>query len=493
MFHVLARRPLWRVPLQLQASHRCFKRCFIADVHSSRKHRISQVWSDGKVGQWEGTSRELMSCFGLVPRDLRLLATRGANLSIRPEYFMFRLPPFAGCVWSEQVLILSEDSGRAAELLKNCLLEDMRSSKHEQPFEFMVLEMALRESLIHKQDRFARLSVLIASSLRLRTATSGSNLAVRDFLVPPDSRATREHALYRLLMLSNSLSALEVDVRRQYTCLDQLLKSDEDMAAMYLSYRRASGSGRNVADHEDMELMLESFGMQLEDLLDRIQKLQESVTTQRKLEQLRLTSERNRIMRLELLMGMGTAALAVSTVVAGFFGMNLQSGIEDVPGLFWMVTAGTTAITILIFAGLMSGVRRFHRVQRNHMSQTGSLRRALEGLDEAYFSLRQSGSLVCSEDEAAPSGVNKAELFEALEAAGCVLNDEEQDVLWEAMDANRDGSLSASELGMFSAAELGLSAGEVRRGERRQTDQAQRFLGILGPSAMRPAPRFTKS
>ena len=46
------------------------------------------------------------------------------------------------------------------------------------------------------------------------------------------------------------------------------------------------------------------------------------VETQSKMEQLMLTSERNRIMRLELLMGMGTSSLAVSTVIAGFFGRS---------------------------------------------------------------------------------------------------------------------------------------------------------------------------
>lgn len=36
---------------------------------------------------------------------------------------------------------------------------------------------------------------------------------------------------------------------------------------------------RQVSDHQDVELLLESFGMQLEDLRDRIQKLLESRLT----------------------------------------------------------------------------------------------------------------------------------------------------------------------------------------------------------------------
>eukprot|EP00438_Fugacium_kawagutii_P005166 Skav206283 [mRNA] locus=scaffold922:191013:195632:- [translate_table: standard] len=115
-----------------------------------------------------------------------------------------------------------------------------------------------------------------------------TQLRVGDFLAPSLSRVTMEHALYKLLMLSNSLSALEVDVRRHESCLESVLRSDEDgdcasdMAAMYLTYRKDSGNDRQatggdvrdnqpaqwwikISEHQDVELLLESFGMQLEE------------------------------------------------------------------------------------------------------------------------------------------------------------------------------------------------------------------------------------
>lgn len=324
------------------------RRRFAAAAGALQRHRLVHLFADGKVKRWEGTSKELMLLYGLAVRDLRLFAAKGSHFSIGHTYFLFRLPPYTGCVWSDSVLILSEGNGKAAELFTSCLRQELANPRSEvQPFEFTVLEMALRESFIQKEDRYTRLSALIATALKARAAADTQRLSVRDFLAPSLTRATREHALYKLLMLSNSLAALEVDVKRHESCLENLLKSDEDMAAMYLSYRRDSGNERKVSDHEDVELMLESFGMQLEDLSDRIQKLQESVVTQSKMEQLMLTSERNRIMRLELLMGMATSSLAVSTLMAGFFGMNLVSGLEDVPGLFWLALGGCTALSVL--------------------------------------------------------------------------------------------------------------------------------------------------
>lgn len=45
-------------------------------------------------------------------------------------------------------------------------------------------------------------------------------------------------------------------------------------------------------------------------------------------------------MRLELLLAMGSTSLALSATVASIFGMNLLSGLEASPHLFWGVSAG---------------------------------------------------------------------------------------------------------------------------------------------------------
>ncbi|CAL1137355.1 unnamed protein product, partial [Cladocopium goreaui] len=139
---------------------------------AAKTHRLLLFWADGQIEKKEGTSKELMLLFGLTARDVRLFGTKGAHLSIRPDYFMFRLPPFTGCVWSDSVMILNEGSGRAAELFSRCLQRELASPKGAKtPFEFRVLEMALRESFVEKKDRFTRLAALIESALRLRSAT----------------------------------------------------------------------------------------------------------------------------------------------------------------------------------------------------------------------------------------------------------------------------------------------------------------------------------
>ena len=273
--------------------------------HATRPLQVRQVAADGATTSFATSPSELVASHGLLPRDLRLLSTRGANIAVRPGYFLFRLPPFTGCVQNERALLLfatspSEGGGIAAEVLQATISSQL-SVGSDAPFELLVLEAALREDLISKQERFTRLSTLIRTvsaqrggaaagwmaGLPSEAGAEGSALAsppqpVRSLFarVEGGGDSGNEHALYRLLTLSNSLAALELDVRRTFTALTTLLGSDEDMSALYLSEAARTGAARPVERHEEVELMLEAYATQLEDLLDRVSALRETVATQ---------------------------------------------------------------------------------------------------------------------------------------------------------------------------------------------------------------------
>ena len=66
-------------------------------------------------------------------------------------------------------------------------------------------------------------------------------------------------------------------MRRADAVLDGLMRSDEDMAALYLSHQAATGAARAVSDHAEVEMLLEGVATQLMDLSDRIVALQSSV------------------------------------------------------------------------------------------------------------------------------------------------------------------------------------------------------------------------
>ena len=64
----------------------------------------------------------------------------------------------------------------------------------------------------------------------------------------------REHSLYRLITVSESLQSLHVEVRRAEACLNAFVRNNEDMAALYLSHRRSEGVGRATEDHQEVGL-----------------------------------------------------------------------------------------------------------------------------------------------------------------------------------------------------------------------------------------------
>lgn len=50
-----------------------------------------------------------------------------------------------------------------------------------------------------------------------------------------------------------------------------------------------------------------------------------------------LDHQRNRVLRVDLFVGVMSLCAVVSSMPAAYMGMNLQSGLEETPGLFWPV------------------------------------------------------------------------------------------------------------------------------------------------------------
>jgi len=202
----------------------------------------------------------------------------------------------------------------------------------------------------------------------------------------------REQALYRLITLSASLASLHVEVRRVEASLEGLSRSDDDLACLYLSGRpRAEYTPSSRASlRHDVALLLEGYVAQYIDVLDRIEALQGRVEAQRTLEGTKLHNERNHMMRSELRIAISSLSLAVSSVIGGFFGMNLSSGLEAQPSLLWLVAVGGMGASATLFLSLTRGLRRFHETQRASLVQTGRLQRSLGSFDYAFYALRRA-------------------------------------------------------------------------------------------------------
>ncbi|PIN20265.1 hypothetical protein CDL12_07048 [Handroanthus impetiginosus] len=112
--------------------------------------------------------------------------------------------------------------------------------------------------------------------------------------------------------------------------------------------RRLMDLEPRVKEEEEIEMLLENYLQrceschgQAERLLDSAKEMEDSIAVN-------LSSRRLEVSRVELLLQVGTFCVAVGALVAGIFGMNLRSYLEEHLFAFWLTTAG-------IFVGAVVG------------------------------------------------------------------------------------------------------------------------------------------
>jgi hypothetical protein len=71
-----------------------------------------------------------------------------------------------------------------------------------------------------------------------------------------------------------------------------------------------------------------------------------------------LDNYRNRIIYINLHLSMFGVGLALATTVAGVFGMNLTSGLEEHPSLFWTTSAASVGLAAAVYLGTWAHVSR---------------------------------------------------------------------------------------------------------------------------------------
>ncbi|KAL7510169.1 hypothetical protein ACHAXN_007077 [Cyclotella atomus] len=159
--------------------------------------------------------------------------------------------------------------------------------------------------------------------------------------------------LYKLVPVKDSLQRFEMNVKGAIRCITDLLESDEDMNNLLLTEQSIARKNNEVLDiesHASVELLLEEYGRQLNSILLEIDYLLQRVQSKQDILALSMDAYRNRMIRMNLYLSVGGVSLGFGTAIAGFFGMNLISGLEESPGVFEMVV-----LSSCLFGGGFAG------------------------------------------------------------------------------------------------------------------------------------------
>lgn len=320
--------------------------------------RCTVLDADGNVKTISGQFRksDLCSEHRLNPRDLRKIDSRVPNLVptilVRKEAILVNMLHIRALIKADAVILFdtygSTDSRLHSVFLYH-LEHNLRLKTAGLPYEFRALESVL----------LSVLSALEAEMVFIRNLVGGLLAELEDDI---------DHDRFkRLLHYSRRLAAFQNRAKLVQESLEEVLEQDEDLAAMYLT-DKLNGNPRKLSDHEDLEVLLESFAKQVEEIVNEAENIQSNVQSTQEIVELVLDSNRNALLALDLKVSILTMGIGIGTFVAGLFGMNLTSHIEDNEYAF-IAMSSLSVVIASIFA--ITVLRRLARIRKVGLATNG--------------------------------------------------------------------------------------------------------------------------
>ncbi|XP_020598098.1 putative magnesium transporter MRS2-G, partial [Phalaenopsis equestris] len=254
----------------------------------------------------------------------------------------------------------------------------LRNEKDEEelPFEFQVLEVALEfvcSFLDSSVSDLERNAYPVLDDLAMNVSTKN---------------------LERVRSLKSNLTRLLARVQKVRDEIEHLLDDNEDMAQLYLTRKQiqnqqfealmASAATNSIVlapphlarlnsnvrgsasftsfpsednNVEDLEMLLEAYFMQLEGTRNKILSVREYIDDTEDYVNIQLDSHRNELIQLQLVIGIASFAIAINTLIAGLFAMNIPCELYEINHIFTPFVAGTSAGSFLIFLLVLAYAR----------------------------------------------------------------------------------------------------------------------------------------
>ncbi|CEO95304.1 hypothetical protein PBRA_004070 [Plasmodiophora brassicae] len=305
---------------------------------SRREFDVLRFKADGEFTKEKVSVEDLLKVSGIYARDLLLLDTSHGNPHsvILPRGDSLLVNFFVkAIVYRDRAIIFDANKSTIVAFANSFKTYLTSASDKRLAFELRAVEGILSLGCERHYRRLSLYGPVIQALLNQLT-----------------DQLEGEAILRRLLAVKNSLSSFEVDSQEYKTTMTDLLNNDEDMANMNLTLRSQLAPGETVdrSEHQDVELMIESYLRQMTEMYQHAYYLRKSIESAQEILNINLSSHRNRMIKMDLQMAMGSVSLAASAVIASTFGMNLPSGFEASPTAFWAMATSIIVIAPIIYA-----------------------------------------------------------------------------------------------------------------------------------------------
>jgi magnesium transporter len=157
--------------------------------------------------------------------------------------------------------------------------------------------------------------------------------------------------LETLRVFKNTINEFESQVDGVRRALMELLDNEEDLRLLYLTKLYETPSLLNDLwsfDSEEAEVLIENYLQDIFSTRTKASLMQHRIQNTESLVMLKLDSMRNYLLGVDILFSIVAISISVGTFIAGIFGMNLASHLDEKDGWFWGVTIFSIALMILI-------------------------------------------------------------------------------------------------------------------------------------------------
>lgn len=323
-----------------------------------------------------------------------------------------------------------------ASLMADHAKQLMQNNQGHLPFHLRMIECLLDEtcSFFHqKVERLKLVAERILEELTNDVSTGG---------------------LQRLLPLKRALTEVEHDVRDTHEAMDQILGSDDTLDALCLRDGQpysAEGETQKMCLKKEQQAnklrqaaadMIVSYQREIDDAGGALEEMRKGMDSAQEVWELGLDTTRNRIITMNLYISIATVTMSLATVPASYFGMNLLSGIEGHPHMFYWVVGTTSTLALTCFIGLVFALRVVPTFKDKRRAQDlAALRDLLQHMD-AIDDIFQS---VAGKGEGCRMTRDQFERILKAHSTTQFIRKRELDLIFRMFDGNQNRMLETSE------------------------------------------------
>ncbi|KAJ5772750.1 Magnesium transporter MRS2/LPE10 [Penicillium paradoxum] len=314
---------------------------------------------DGSVqySDTRGTREDVAKRYGLDARDLRnvdLVSEGIPHLLVRPSTIFISMFTLRLLICTDGVLLFLLPIEDSHVKVQDVFLTDLQGRLQPDPgcgvlaklpFELRVVDAALASVIATLEAEHVLIRREVEESLRDST---------REDVVHAVLRGLQDHR--------KRLVAIEQRARQFRSALREMLEHDDDMAMMYLSDRQA-GKPHVEEDHQEVEYLLEGYYKNTDAISESASALLGDVERTTETIQSILDVRRNQILIFEAQLEICMLGFAVSTFVAGLFGMNVANFFEESTSAFAILVGACVMGTVFIAKYGMWKLDRYRKLR----------------------------------------------------------------------------------------------------------------------------------